>query len=299
MNDNNLATERFCIWEEKNSIGPLTNCESKNELETNDIISSTEEKLENETSNDITKKWARKCPKCGKMLEYSNKGNLNKAVRKNQLCYSCVRTGMKLPSYTSERSKKISEANHKRKLSEETKKKIGDANRGRKRSDETKRKMSEAIRKPFTEEHRKKLSDCQKGKSHSSERVKNMRIGVIRHIKNNSGISTRYNVRACKYFDELNKKNGWHLIHALNSENGKEYHVAELGYFLDAYDKEKNIVVEYDEKRHNQPNNKRKDLIRQNEIIKHLGCKFYRFNEVTGQLNIFPLSHPEKVNSTR
>lgn len=37
----------------------------------------------------------------------------------------------------------------------------------------------------------------------------------------------------------------WNLRHA---ENGGE--IIKFGYFLDAYDEEKNIVVEYDEPRH-------------------------------------------------
>jgi group I intron endonuclease len=53
-NHNNLTSS--ILWEEKNSIGPLTNCESKNELETTDTILSTEKKLEKETLKDIMTK---------------------------------------------------------------------------------------------------------------------------------------------------------------------------------------------------------------------------------------------------
>ena len=52
---------------------------------------------------------------------------------------------------------------------------------------------------------------------------------------------------------------------------------------VDGYDKEKNIVFEYDEKRHYKDvyNNilKDKDINRQNEIIAKLGCRFFRYNE--------------------
>lgn len=56
-----------------------------------------------------------------------------------------------------------------------------------------------------------------------------------------------------------------------------------MGYWLDAYDKEQNIVVEYDEPRHyiDIENNIlcEKDLKRQQEIINHLHCEFWRYNE--------------------
>lgn len=51
------------------------------------------------------------------------------------------------------------------------------------------------------------------------------------------------------------------------------------GYFLDYYDREKNIVVEYDEHHHEKPSVKKKDTERQNRIIKKLGCRFYRYSE--------------------
>jgi hypothetical protein len=59
-----------------------------------------------------------------------------------------------------------------------------------------------------------------------------------------------------------------------------------VGYFLDAYDKERNIVVEYDEPKHYDVygNLKQKDVLRQQRIITHLGCRFFRYNERTKEL---------------
>lgn len=72
-----------------------------------------------------------------------------------------------------------------------------------------------------------------------------------------------------------------------HAKNGGEFQT-EIGYFVDGYDKERNIVVEYDEKKHykDAKNNilTDKDKKRQNAIIKLLKCDFYRFNEVTGKL---------------
>lgn len=99
------------------------------------------------------------------------------------------------------------------------------------------------------------------------------RLGVSKTCRN-------YNINACEYFDKLNVENGWKLQHA---RNGGEIEV--YGYFLDAYDKENNIIVEYDEPHHNKPYIKEKDEIRQDNIIKYIDeCKFYRFNETSNKL---------------
>ena len=54
---------------------------------------------------------------------------------------------------------------------------------------------------------------------------------------------------------------------------------------MDAYDKEKNIVLEYDEPKHYEDvdNNilTKHDLERQTQIIDHLHCEYWRYNEKT------------------
>ena len=48
-----------------------------------------------------------------------------------------------------------------------------------------------------------------------------------------------------------------------------------IGYALDGYDKEKNVVFEYYEKHHHStPREILHDNNRKQEIINHLGCKF-------------------------
>jgi len=62
-----------------------------------------------------------------------------------------------------------------------------------------------------------------------------------------------------------------------HAENGGEYHIKELGYWVDGYSKEKNIVIEYYE-----PHHKRqveKDKRRESEITEYLGCKFIIIKE--------------------
>jgi hypothetical protein len=84
-----------------------------------------------------------------------------------------------------------------------------------------------------------------------------------------------YNVNAIPIIEEYGKQYGYNFQHA---ENGGEYYVEGLGYYLDGYDKEKNAVIEIDESHHfNKDGSLRKrDVIRQEKIEKLLGCKFIR-----------------------
>lgn len=105
------------------------------------------------------------------------------------------------------------------------------------------------------------------------------RIGFLNYVKEiKHEFHPQYNKKCCKYIDNLNEQNNWNLQHA---ENGGEIEID--GYFLDGYDKDLNIVFEYDEKQHYKDvfNNilKDKDIQRQNNIINKLNCKFYRYNE--------------------
>jgi very-short-patch-repair endonuclease len=64
--------------------------------------------------------------------------------------------------------------------------------------------------------------------------------------------------------------------------NGGEHYLKDLGYWVDAYDKDKNVVIEYDEGQHNKK--KDADVRRMNEIKQKLGCKFLRYDAVSEEL---------------
>ena len=60
-------------------------------------------------------------------------------------------------------------------------------------------------------------------------------------------------------------------------ENAGEYHIKELGYWVDGYDKNKNVVIEYYENAHKYK--KERDEQRKQEIIDFLDCKFIELKE--------------------
>jgi hypothetical protein len=129
---------------------------------------------------------------------------------------------------------------------------------------------------------RLKISAALLGKSKSPEHrqkcIVNGKCGYIEWKRKHGILKSGYNPLACEYFDQLNKTSGWKLQHA---KNGGEIRCNV--YFLDAYDKENNVVVEYDEPYHYDVygNLKERDAKRMEYIMKKLHCKFFRYNATT------------------
>lgn len=109
----------------------------------------------------------------------------------------------------------------------------------------------------------------------TSQSIKKWRITRTSNIKKLRWRPT-YNPIACQVFEEINKELGWNGQHA---ENGGEFFIQELGYWPDFYDPIRNIVIEYDEPHHNRRKVQERDAARQQEIIEHLNCKFYRIKD--------------------
>lgn len=132
----------------------------------------------------------------------------------------------------------------------------------------------------LTKEARDKLKEQEQIKNIPIKKEK-LRLARIKQIRDNYGINfPNFNKTACIYFDTLNKEKGWQLQHALN---GGEIEIG--GYFLDAYDKSRNIIVEYDELKHKIDKKRyNKDREREKYLIKRLNCKFYRYLEYENKL---------------
>ena len=124
------------------------------------------------------------------------------------------------------------------------------------------------------------------GRKHSEQTKQKQRIGMCNWLNSLPANKKRanYNPNSIKILEQIAEEHGWNIQHA---ENGGEFYTG-IGYFVDAYDKEKNIVLEYDEPRHyiDIENNvlSKKDLKRQQEIIDNLHCEYWRYNEKIGIL---------------
>ena len=122
-----------------------------------------------------------------------------------------------------------------------------------------------------------------KGMKHTVETRKQMRVAAIKRIEeakfNGGQMMPNYNISSIMILEEIAKEMG--ITDLQHAENGGEFHIKELGYFVDGYSKEKNIVLEYDEPHHfnSDGNLKESDIIRQNEIEEYLDCTFIRITE--------------------
>jgi len=140
------------------------------------------------------------------------------------------------------------------------------------RKDEIKKKISQTML--TSDKFKEGIEKREKFQKRSDVRRK-MRKSRIKYIESLNGqISPNYNPEAVKIIEEYGKEHGYNFQHA---ENGGEFHIEKLGYWVDGYDKEKNVVIEYYEKFHNKQ--KEKDEQRKQEIVKHLSCKFIIIKE--------------------
>lgn len=162
--------------------------------------------------------------------------------------------------------------------SEETKRKISIAQKGKSNSMYGVHRFGRNAPnygKPHSTEVRRKMSEVQKGRATSEETKQKMRVAAIARMERNMGqVKPNYSPEACGLIEEYGKRHGYNFRHA---ENGGEFHVKELGYFVDGYDTEKNVVIEVDESYHYQGGKlRKKDMRRQQKIERHLNCKFIR-----------------------
>lgn len=276
-------TNNTNLWEEKNSTEPKKNSENKNEFVIEDFTKPTEKKSVISECLDTERKWMRNCPKCGKSLNYTEKWVCDRANKQNRICKSCSNHN-KVRGCLLESTKSILS---KRKMGKRptlsARLNMSKSQTGRKHSEETKLKMSGENNGMYNI-HRYGTMNPFSGKKHSEESRRKMRLAAIERIKQRSsnGFLNNVNPKETEYFSKLEKEKGWDGFYYGKNQQ----HILEgLGYFLDYYEPNLNIVVEYDEPRHYVGGQLReKDVKRMNEIKKNLQCKFFRYDEKNKEL---------------
>lgn len=112
----------------------------------------------------------------------------------------------------------------------------------------------------------KKLKKYRTGKHLSDITKQKIRIKMINHIKNTKGnIHPNVGKNEIQLLDEFELSNNIKLI--------RQYEI--LGYFVDGYCEDLNLVVEIDER----VKIKERDIRREKEIIKELNCDFIRVKD--------------------
>lgn len=230
----------------------------------------------------------RNCPKCNRELVYLSYDSWYNSNRNNCSCRSCSKKDMpngrlgKKHTYKTKLKMSLA-AKSRSPITEETRRKLSISRRNRKITPETKKKLSQSLTgRQLSDKHKLNLSKSNVGKSRSEETKYRIRIATIRDLQKKGimGKAKNHNPLACRFIDNLNRCYGWNLQHALNGGEVELY-----GYFVDGYDKEKNIVFEYDEPNHNKSRRKEKDIIRQNRIINTINPNlFIRYDEANNNL---------------
>jgi len=115
-----------------------------------------------------------------------------------------------------------------------------------------------------------------RGRKHSAESLKKMRLSRIAEIESKCGqIMPNYNPGSISMLEAKARELG--ITDLQHAENGGEFRIKELGYWVDGYSKEKNIVIEYYETFHKKQ--VERDTRRKQEIIDLLGCEFIEIDE--------------------
>lgn len=279
------------IWEEKNSTEHRKNSEIKNVIETDDIMSGIDSTYCESECSDITKKYQRICPKCGKLLNYTHRDSYRQSIKNNAVCKSCSLTKHSGPfikkcglcgidiRYDRYKSYIWSVKNNgfcKKcggKKTIQTRLDRNNLYNNRNQSVESKTKMSamhSGKNNPFY------------GKKHTDKTKITLRKNTIKNIEQIKGgrMFPLYNKKSCEYFTELEKQNNWDGYYATKTG---EFYIDKLGYWVDYYEPTLNIVIEWDEKSHFNFDGslKDRDISRMGDIKKYLGCEFYRIDEKT------------------
>jgi len=271
-------------WDEKNYTKPKSNCLNNNEQEPSDTTKITKSDSTQPQWKDIggVKKWIRHCPECGDEITYTDKGNRNTAEKSKRLCKMCLAKSKRLYETPDKLERNCPDCN---KVIQYIKGKDLSIKRHRWLRDTRENRSCNKCVRSGSRNGMAGTSRCGKdnpnyGNKWSKKQKTRMReISVKKYIERGYTFNN-YNPSACKYFDILSEERGWELRHA---ENGGE--VVVNGYFLDAYDKDRNIVVEYDEPNHFLGGKlKQKDVDRMNEIKQTMGCTFYRYDERTKKI---------------
>ena len=208
------------------------------------------------------------CPKCGKIQKYKENSTYYRALLKNILCGSCK-------EFTNVHKSNIVKSLKGRFVSKITINKR--KNTIKKRYPDGIKKTKESVQRTVDGLKRWRMLNPDKER----KRILNTRKTLLKNYGEYFTHTHKpsYNKNACVVFDMINKNLSWNGIHAETNKDG-EYKVKIDDYtqfYVDYYEPNHNVVIEYDEKYHFKPSyNKRLEKIRQNKITKFLNCKFFR-----------------------
>lgn len=226
-------------------------------------------------------KFQKTCPLCGGTQKYSSNDSFRNAIRKNSVCNPCRAKPKKILPENGV-WKRICKCGNEMIYSCRHSYNTGKRTNAVCRKCATKESAQD---KSYfqSSEYRNKMSlslrSARQSDSYGEEFKQKCRENKLKQITKH-GTQRTFNIEACKFMDKFNSRFGIELQHGLN---GGE--IQFIGYSLDGYDKNRNIIFEYDEPKHEIGSVKLKDKIREERLISHLHpSQFWRYNEKTNTL---------------
>lgn len=133
--------------------------------------------------------------------------------------------------------------------------------------------FGEKISKASKENAKNNPSYGMRGKHLTKKQIKKLRVSIINYIRKVCGdVHPNVGYNEKQILDKLEIEIGYKVE--------RNYHIKELGYFLDGYCQELNLAIEVDEKHHYDNGVlKERDQKRQKEIEDYLKCKFLRIKD--------------------
>ena len=204
----------------------------------------------------MDKIYKRNCPECGKELFYSSADSLSHC--KNNKCSYCA-------NVIRGKSSNRKGCHH----TDKTKRLMSLSKLGVKQSDDTKKKRSDIRKKLYNDPLEiEKMAKKVKEAMHRPD-IRKKHLNALHH---STWLKVRTDKGQLELIEKWNKL-GFNLIPNYQIKTDQDL------FYIDGYDKEKGVVLEYDSKYHNKLRQKEKDLIRQQRIIDILKPKkFWRYN---------------------
>jgi len=232
--------------------------------------------------------YSRKCPQCNELIFHKNQRALNQAIRTgSKPCRKCVAKNLyekRIQDGTWKLSNKGLTIQRKKpefwklcptdgceeligytKLYKLKQNPTTVCKKCARNTNEVNDKIRNAIKNESTETKRKRRTSAIKRLQHS--------------VVNGKMLQPNYNKSSILILEAKAAELG--ITDLMHAENGGEFHIKELGYWVDGYSLSKNIVFEFDEPSHFDKNGllKKRDQIRQKEIEQYLKCIFIRIRE--------------------
>lgn len=155
-------------------------------------------------------------------------------------------------------------------FSEDHKKNIKVSRIGKHHTEEWKNNMSKRMFGKNNPMYNKKAEENGwYGKHHTEKTKQILRDNAINKSKYRNGSRVFVGKNETKILDILEEIYEYKIIRQYQINN----------YFVDGYIEELNLVIEVDERNHNKFYQKIKDIKKESEIIKILGCKFLRIED--------------------